>query len=263
MPMSHLGTAAVGTQYSARPHRITTRDLSHRAFPRLDLHEVKNAPLLTKDGVEIWLADSNSGEEVDKLVSRMYRQRGYLIPQARMRSGRSAIRRVTLEARHEGTTVGTLSVNLGGSAGLNAEELYADEIAPYRRRGGTVCEFTRLALDSENCSKQALACLFHLGLVFAIHIYRASDLFIEVNPRHALFYRRKLNFRPAGREKICPRVDAPAVLLHKDLEVCSHEIGCFGGFRAPENRTFYAFMLTPGEEGAAVATVRNLLTPDS
>ena len=236
-----------------------SRGRFERTFPRLVPVPREPIPLLSKDGIEIRLADGASGDEIDGLVSRMYRQRGYLTPGARIAASSPALgHQVTLEARHEGCTVGTLTVNPGSMRALNAEELYADEILPYRARGGRVCEFTRLALDSEHCNKPALGCLFHIGFIFAFHVYRAADLFIEVNPRHALFYQRKLNFELAGEEKMCARVSAPAVLLHKDLAQCAQEIARFGGERVPENRTFYAFMLTPREEQSAVATLFRL-----
>jgi len=257
MPMSALTTPVSGASSRIRaPKNASVRAHLARSTVIPYSRDCANTPLLTKDDVEIWLADSDRSDEIDTLVSRMYGQRGYLIP-ARRNPVTSA-RRVTLEARHEGSIVGTLTVSLGTARGLNADELYAAEIQPYRDQGATVCEFTRLALDSELCSKQALACLFHMGFVYAYRILRASDLFIEVNPRHALFYCRKLHFRLAGGEKICPRVSAPAVLLHKDLKICAEEINRCGGRRAPENKTFYAFMLTPSEERACLDNIREL-----
>ncbi len=264
MARSALSLSAASVQHSVRTGTAGARARPERAYPRLVPGPIEAPPLLNKDDIEVRLASATSGDEVDTLVCRMYRQRGYLTPDAQIGARASTLwHQVTLEARHEGCTVGTLTVNLGGTRGLNAEELYTEEIRPYRARGAAVCEFTRLALDSEHCSKQALGCLFHIGFVFAFHVYRASDLFIEVNPRHTLFYRRKLNFDVAGEERICPRVCAPAVLLHKDLAQCAQEIARDGGVRVPENRTFYAFMLTPGEEQAAVATIFRLFPRNS
>ena len=264
MARSALSLSPAFVQRSARTDPGRARGRHQHVFPRLVPAPSESMSLVRKDDIEVRLAGGTSGDEIDMLVSRMYRQRGYLSPGARSAARSSALRhQVTLEARHEDRTVGTLTVNAGGMLGLNAEELYADEIRPFRADEATVCEFTRLALDSEHCSKQALGCLFHIGFVFAFHVYRASHLFIEVNPRHALFYRRKLNFDLAGEERTCPRVSAPAVLLHKDLAQCAQEIGRFGGARVPENRTFYAFMLTPREEQSAVATLDHLFPRSS
>jgi hypothetical protein len=188
----------------------------------------------------------------------MYGRRGYSIPTTGLDSA-DCIRRLTLEACYKNRTVGTLTVNLDSGDGLYAEQLYADEIRALRGTGATVCEFTRLALDGEDCSKEALACLFHLGFIFAHRIHQASDLLIEVNPRHALFYRRKLGFEQIGTEKLCPRVDAPAVLLHKPLGVLAEELLRWGGLRVPHNKSFYALGLPPWEESDLVCEIKRTL----
>jgi hypothetical protein len=152
-----------------------------------------------------------------------------------------------------------MTVHLGASEALQAETLYGDEIEVFRRRGARLCEFTRLALDAEECGREALACLFHLGFIFAYRIHRATDLFIEVNPRHALFYRRKLGFTRVGEEKVCPRVNAPAILLHKPLATFADELGRLGGVRTPDNKSFYAMCLPHEEENELVRAIEAML----
>jgi hypothetical protein len=250
----------------------TTPNLSRRKSPRIAFHGflkhvlrrsghngARHDYLLRKDDIGIRLADGHDNvDQVGMLVTRMYRSRGYLIPVSEVDS-RNSIRRVTLEACHRNRTVGTLSVNLGADERLHAEELYGEEIAAFRRKGARLCEFTRLALDADDCGKNALACLFHLGFIFAYRIHHAADLFIEVNPRHALFYRRKLGFTLVGEEKICPRVDAPAVLLHKKLAIFAEELRQLGGLRTPQNKSFYAQGLTPWEEDDLVRAIEDML----
>ncbi|MGH8666911.1 MAG: N-acyl amino acid synthase FeeM domain-containing protein [Burkholderiales bacterium] len=214
---------------------------------------------MQRDDIGIRLADGHDNiDQVGMLVTRMYRRRGYLVPVSEA-SPSDWIRRVTLEACYKNRTVGTLTVNLGSREGLQAEALYGEEIVEFRRAGARPCEFTRLALDAEECSKEALACLFHLGYIFAYRIHRASDVFVEVNPRHALFYRRKLGFAQIGAQKVCPRVNAPAVLLHKRLDVVAAELARLGGMRTPENKSFYALGLSPAEESGLVRTIEHLL----
>jgi hypothetical protein len=212
--------------------------------------------LIEKNGFAIRIADERSSVAVDSLVRRMYSRRGYCLDdaaEARTTGGETS---VTLEALQGATTIGTLTVNCGALSALNAEALYAEEIAPYRRAGLRPCEFTRLAMGSDDSSKEALAGMFHVGIVFAFKVFGATDLFIEVNPRHAVFYRRKIGFALIGEERICPRVDAPAVLLHKDLALCTEELSRLGGLRDPSNRSFYAFALTPDEERVVVSNLR-------
>ncbi|MCC6531800.1 MAG: long-chain N-acyl amino acid synthase [Burkholderiales bacterium] len=206
------------------------------------------AYLLQRGDIGIRPVDRGRAEDVDRLLGRMYRRRGYHVSPARASVPGACVRRVTLEACHQHETIGTLTVNLDAALGLHAEDLYPDEVDRYRTQGARLCEFTRLALDVEACSKQALACLFHVGFVFAYRIYRASDLLIEVNPRHAPFYRRILGFELIGGEKLCRRVRAPAVLLHKRLSQCAEEIQRSGGLPRQQCKSFYALGLTPREE---------------
>ena len=52
---------------------------------------------------------------------------------------------------------------------------------------------------------------------------------IEVNPRHAAFYRRALMIEPIGQERFNTRVSAPAVLLCLQNDRFPPEIQKFGG----------------------------------
>jgi hypothetical protein len=56
-------------------------------------------------------------------------------------------------------------------------------------------------------------------------LHRATDVLIEVNPRHEAYYRRIFGFARAGREWICPRVNAPAVLMHLDVTNLEERLG--------------------------------------
>jgi hypothetical protein len=80
-----------------------------------------------------------------------------------------------------------------------------------------------------------------------------------VNPRHSLFYRRKLGFQVIGDEKICRRVNAPAVLLHQELASISEQITRFGGLKLKENKTFYSFFMAPWEERKLAEELASML----
>jgi hypothetical protein len=121
------------------------------------------------------------------------------------------------------TTLGTMSVNLDGPQGLEADALYPAEVAELRRHG-SLCEFTRLALDTERAGWEVLCSLFYVAYLFSHSVHRAKHLLIEVNPRHQAFYERMLGFRRIGEERLCQRVRAPAVLLHLDFEFTHEQI---------------------------------------
>lgn len=161
-----------------------------------------------------------------QLVRRMYSHRGYLTPDVDEPVNRHA---VTLVVAREDEPVGTLTVGFDSAAGLLCDELFKPEVDAVRRSGRRVCEFTKLALDVDGNSKQVLASLFHMAYLHAHRIRGCDDVLIEVNPRHVGYYERMLDFRVVGEEKLCPRVNAPAVLMALDLAHTRRQIELYAG----------------------------------
>jgi hypothetical protein len=125
----------------------------------------------------------------------------------------------------QGREAGTLTVVADSPEGLPSDEIYKSELDELRARKRRMVEFTRLAIDSEYAHHRAL--LVHL-MDFASVYTRAlsfTDIMIEVNPRHATYYRRMLKFVIAGPERPCPRVEgAPALLLRLDMSLQATEL---------------------------------------
>lgn len=190
--------------------------------------------LLARDDFQIRLAPAAFAAADCGLVERMYASRGYRCDVETVHRGTA----VTLQACEGQSIFGTLTIRYDSSDGLAADDLYKPEIDAYRGAGG-VCELTRLAIDSEFGSKELLGALFHVAYFFAGAIGRASHMFIEVNPRHVSFYRRMLGFRAAGECKICPRVDAPAILLQLEVGHAAEQIAQHGGGRGDAKRSLY------------------------
>lgn len=153
--------------------------------------------------------------EADYLVRRMYVWRGYrtVNPSAEYH----ASKRVTLAAWQDDDLVATLTLNLDGETGLLSELLYPEEISTLRINQGRLCEYSRLAVDPAFSSPALLENFFRFAYNFARSQLHCSDAVVEINPRHARYYRRELGFTELGPRKVCPRVDAPAMLLHRDL----------------------------------------------
>ena len=149
-----------------------------------------------------------------------------------------------------GIPIGTLTVRLDRAEGLLADLLYPAERQRLRTEGRRLCEMVRFAVEgSVNCT-HLLAALFHVAFIFAHRLNECSDLLIEVNPRHAPFYCRMLQFQPFGIEKANPRVNAPGVLLRLDLGYASQQIALLGGQRGSTQRSLYPYAFSPGEEKA-------------
>ncbi len=156
---------------------------------------------------------------VNSLVRRMYAWRGYSIqPSAYPVSPLGDPHRMTLAVWQDTAAVATLTIGRDSPEGLLADGLYACELARLRQPGRVVCEVTRLAVHPDFKSPAILNALFHTALLYGKTTYRASDAVIEVNPRHVRFYQRRFGFRQIGKLRQCPRVNAPAVLLHQTLD---------------------------------------------
>jgi hypothetical protein len=208
-------------------------------------------PSFEFEGYRIGVAHTQAElDAAHALVHRMYSWRGYMTS-AEERKWAMADR-ITLKGSTGECAIGTLSVVLDTADGLAADELYRDEINVLRKPGKRLCEFTRLAVDIEPRfnSKDFLARLIHVAFVYAHPIQHATDMLIEVNPRHATFYRRSLGFSQIGPERICSRVEAPAVLMHIDLHHMAAQIRVHGGGNHHGSRTLYPHFLSGNEERA-------------
>jgi hypothetical protein len=185
--------------------------------------------------------------EIGALVNRMYAWRGYQTPSTEQVERPK--NQVTLEGIFGNHLFGTLSVTLDSPGGLAADGLYTEELNALRKADSRLCEFTQLAIEPRFNSKDFLARLIHVAFVYAHLIQHASDMVIEVNPRHVGFYRRMLGFKRAGPERLCERVLAPAVLMHIDLTTMGQQIARHGGGnRQDDARSLYPHFFSPDEQ---------------
>jgi hypothetical protein len=142
-------------------------------------------------------------------------------------------------------------LGLDGPAGLMADSIYKKEIDMLRAQGSSVCELTKLAIDDEYVdAKHIVAVLFHLCKIYGQNIHKATDFVIEINPRHASFYKKLLGFQEFGSEKLCPRVNAPAVLLRLQLNYAEEQITRYGGMQksATGVRSLYPYCFSKEDE---------------
>lgn len=189
------------------------------------------------------------------LIQKMYRWRGYEVsPLAPDR------RPITIVASDAERALATISIGFDSKERLLADALYGAEVDRLRAQGARLCEFTRLAVDRNEQSREVLAMMFHIAYMYARRFAGCTDLLIEVNPRHVRFYRTMLGFEILGAERICPRVNAPAVLLRLDLAYCEQQIARYGGRRelAQTLRSLYPLAFSPREEDGICGRLRDL-----
>lgn len=161
------------------------------------------------------VVDRHQQRAANMLIRRMYAWRGYLT--AGMSDHVDDPNRIALAVWQDDELIATLAIGRDSRNGLLAETLYADEVRALRGPGRTLCEFSRLAVDPGSSSRQLLAMLFSAAQQHARVFFGATDALIEVNPRHAGYYAREFGFVRVGEQRLCPRVDAPAVLMHRDI----------------------------------------------
>lgn len=168
-------------------------------------------------------------ESAITLVRQNYARRGYRTsfltepPAAGLSEG--TYRHVTLLAQQGERAVGTLTLGLDSGAGLSVDEAHRCAVDAIRVQGRRVCELIRLAVDTGETSRSALGLLVHSAYLVGRLVHRATDVFIEVNPRHVSFYERAFAFRRVGEPRMCPRVQAPSVLMHLELSQLDRRIG--------------------------------------
>lgn len=179
------------------------------------------------------------------LIEKMYSWRGYEADTLGQDPNK-----ITLVAYQEDRVVGTLTLGLDSPNGMVVDQLYKTEADQLRAEGRNICDVTKLAIDQDIKSKDVLGALFHLSVIYGRNIHNATDFLIEVNPRHALFYKRMIGFVPFGEEKLCPRVNAPAVLLKLDLDYANQQVLSYGGLGAAAQgvRSIYPYWFSKEDE---------------
>lgn len=190
-------------------------------------------------------ANEDRTRSASLLIQKMYSWRGYQASEMERDPNR-----ITLLAFDADKIVGTLTLGLDSQVGLLVDELYKAEVDSLRAQGRRVCEIIKLALDEGLGSKPILAALFHISFIYGHNIHQGTDFVIEVNPRHVEFYRRMLGFEMFGAERLCSRVNAPAVLLRLDLSYARQQIEKLGGLsqRPRGEKSLYQYGFSTQEE---------------
>lgn len=185
------------------------------------------------------------------LLNQRYSWRGYeevSMPHA------DSVSHFPLTATQDGQIIGTLTVGLDGSSGLNCDRAFEAEVQLLRDQGARLCEFTKLAVDASFGGKHVLAALFHVAYLAADRLGKVDTLLMEVNPRHVRYYMRMLGARVIGDVRANTQVNAPAVLLSmafRDVRGKIDDIAgsphCVGG-----ERSLYSLAFTRQEEDAII-----------
>lgn len=186
--------------------------------------------------------------EASDLIKAKYEWRGYS-------SGALVARPhyVTLLAYANESLIGTMTLGIDSESGLSVDQTYRVEVDVLRSTGRRVAEITKLAAENETSSKHVIASLIHITYIYARYVHQRTDFLIEVNPRHVNYYEKRLGFRKLGLEQICERANAPACLMHIDLDYLGEQIDLFGGrgYESGEKTLYPYFFSKEDERGIA------------
>lgn len=181
---------------------------------------------LQADEVHIKLAGSEADQaEADRLISERYAWRGYCDQSGAGKGPPRSHACFTLLAFRNDRAVGTLTLGIDASSGLVVDEANQEIVDGLRREGRQIVELRRFAVRDDGESKEIFANLFLSAYRIGRQLHHATDVLIEINPRHEAYYRRIFGFARLGTEWVCPRVNAPAVLMHLDLTDLDARLG--------------------------------------
>lgn len=192
---------------SVNPQCVPSRRLAH--VKKLSIgRELKDVvfSVVTDDGTHSAACD---------LINNRYNWRGYgsahSIPANRNHT--------TFVAEVDDDVIGTITLAVDSEEGLAIDRTFAEEAEQIRAESGVrMCELTKLAFDGQVRSKEVMAGLFHLAFIYGTSASDCTDLFIEVNPRHARFYEMMLGFCEVGLSKLNASVGAPAQLMRLKVD---------------------------------------------
>jgi hypothetical protein len=201
---------------------------------------------INEERFNIRLANSDHlRESASILIKKMYEWRGYSSHNSLPHNPNT----ITLVTESAGRTVATMTLCLDTDDELPADDNFGDMLDELRLNKRRLCEPTKLAIE-KNLPNRVFASMIHISYIYARNIHKLTDYVIEVNPRHVMFYKKMLGFREMGEERLCTRVDAPAVMLRLSMEEMGEQIRKFGGQyeQCGRNRTFYPYFFSPEDE---------------
>lgn len=194
-------------------------------------------------------------ESASILVHKMYSWRGYdnagII-------GSDPNRITLITSGNDGKVIGTVSVGLHTPTGLLADQMYHDELEELRSQGRKVCEFNSLAVDPTIKSKRVLASLFQIAILYPSGIFDYTDGVLEVNPRHVRFYEKMVGFTRMGAERICPRVNAPSILMRANFSYVAEQVAKYGGLmdKADGEKSLYPYFFNQTDADGILSRLR-------
>ncbi len=206
----------------------------------------------------IRLADCDGQRSrANMLLNRMYSWRGYganhRLP--------NAPNCVIFTATSADDVIGTLTLTVDSAAGLAADQTFPDEMEKFRQSpDAKLCELTKFAFDTSSPARPRLGALFHIIFIYGSMHYACTDLFIEVNPRHARFYEAMLGFTRVGAPRTNKSVGAPSQLMWLNVGEIRRQIDKHAAAGRDAGRSLYTHFFSAKEEQGIYGRLAGLAT---
>lgn len=212
-----------------------------------------------EDSMTIRLADCEGHRSrANMLLNRMYSWRGYGADHKLPRTPNC----VTFTATSADDVIGTLTLTVDSPEGMAADATFGEEMERFRNApGAKLCELTKFAFDTSSPARPRLAALFHIIFIYGSMHYDCTDLFIEVNPRHARFYEAMLGFTRVGEPRTNASVNAPSQLMWLNVGAIRRQIDKHAGTATETSRSLYAHFFSAKEEAGIYGRLAGLARP--
>lgn len=177
------------------------------------------------EGIIFKIAESyDELEQAYRLVHQIYEEEGYTdahLSGMRLNAYNAHPDTVIFIAKKDANVIMTMTLVADSPFGLPMDDLYLEELSPFREMHHHIGQLCALAsLPEYRCANQALP-LFIIKLMrlYARDYMRLDDLVMTINPKHTLFYESLLLFKRFGELKACQEVkDHPAYAYLLELE---------------------------------------------
>ncbi len=189
------------------------------------------------------------------LVEKQYKSQGYQVNNEEVIDKNKPNRITLLVHNKDNSPIGTITVGPDGPEGLMADSLYRDTLDDMRSKNIKLLELTKFAMERHRGNSiQVLAGIFNVAYIYTRQ-FGCNWMIVEVNPRHVSFYEKNLGFQVIGPERMCPRVNASAILLGLDLSYAADQRHKYAGKKidTEAGKSFYRFFLTEEEESGLVS----------
>lgn len=244
--------------YKAREEFSNSYSSSSPASLRAFDVSKKQVCLLKRGNFSINVVDSLKQRiKTNTLIEKMYASRGYRTES--VTTFVHGLNQVIFAATIGEIIVGTVTLGIDSDQGLLADELYQEEVDSFRSADRIVCELSKFAMDPQYSTKEIIASLFQIAYIYARNVHKVTDFFCEVNPRHVAPQKRLFGFRKIGKLRSCPRVEAPAVLLHLELNYIKAQTIAFAESYKQEARSIYPHFLSQDEEEIIGKKIQHML----